>query len=188
MDIGIGKINRESGIVILNHRAQQQRPLALEPEFVPRQKPGVVEIEPLGPGADDANVTIIIEDRESIAVFQAPQRPLDEGALDFDIVLGQLYRRVRDIFYTARRRMRVITDVRSPRKVRCAAIQSVTGIPPLPPGARRFSISSGIYRLSPPGSRSARRLSTQFAPKPVDLTRGHGRHGNRGQSRSCRNM
>jgi hypothetical protein len=82
----------------LNHRAQQQRPFALEPEFVPGQKAGVVEIEPFGAGADDANVAIIIEDRESIAIFQGPQRPLDERPLDFDIVPGQLYRRVRNAF------------------------------------------------------------------------------------------
>ena len=29
MDIGVGKIDRECGIVVLNDRAQQQRPLAL---------------------------------------------------------------------------------------------------------------------------------------------------------------
>jgi hypothetical protein len=66
-------------------------------------------------------------------------------------VLGQLYRRVRDIFYTARRRLSVITDIRSPPKVRFAAVPPVAGIPLLSPAARRFWISSGIYRLSPPG-------------------------------------
>jgi hypothetical protein len=83
-------------------------------------------------------------------MFQAPQRPLDERPLDFDIVLGQLYCRVCDIFYTARRRLSVITDIRSPPKLRFAAVQPVAGIPLLSPGTRRFWISSGIYRLNPP--------------------------------------
>jgi len=83
-------------------------------------------------------------------MFQAPQRPLDERPLDFDIVLGQLYCRVRDIFYTARRRLSVITDIGSPPKLRFAAVQPVAGIPLLSPGTRRFWISSGIYRLNPP--------------------------------------
>jgi hypothetical protein len=129
MDVGIGKINRKSSIVVLNHGAQQQRPLAPEPEFVPGQKAGVVEIEPFGSGADDANVAIIIEDRESIAIFQGPQRSLDERALDFDIMPGQLYRRVRDAFYTSRPLMSVVADVRSPRKLRFAAIQPAAGSP-----------------------------------------------------------
>jgi hypothetical protein len=129
MDIGIGKINGESGIVVLNDRTQQQRPFALEPESVPRQKAGVVEIESFGSGADDANVAIIIEDRESIAMFQSPQRPLDKGALDFDIMPGQLYRRVRDMFYTACRRMRVITDVRSPRNALWGRSSRASGLP-----------------------------------------------------------
>ena len=38
MHIGIGKIDRESGIVVLNDRAQQQRPFALEPKSIPRQE------------------------------------------------------------------------------------------------------------------------------------------------------
>ena len=147
MDIGISKINGESGIVVLNHRTQQQRPFALEPEFVPGQKAGVVEIKPFGSGADDANVAIIIEDRESIAMFQGPQRPLDEGPLDFDIVLGQLDRRVRDIFYTARRRMRVITDVRSPRNALCRrrsrASRPATRLP------RRTPVLDFVWDLSP---------------------------------------
>ena len=63
-------------------------------------------------------------------MFQGPQRPLDEGPLDFDIVLGQLDRRVRDMFYTACRRMRVITDVHSPRKVRFATVDRVAMCPP----------------------------------------------------------
>ncbi|MDQ6702252.1 MAG: hypothetical protein M3Z96_03645 [Pseudomonadota bacterium] len=63
-------------------------------------------------------------------MFQGPQRPLDERPLDFDIVLGQLYRRVRDAFYTTRRRMSVVTDVRSPRKVRFAAVDRVAMRPP----------------------------------------------------------
>ncbi len=130
MDIGIGKINGESGIVVLNHRTQQQRPFALEPEFVPGQKAGVVEIKPLGSGADDSNVAIIIEDRESIAMFQRPQRPLDEGPLDFDIVLGQLDRRVRDTIHAARGRMSVVADVRSPRKVRFATVDRMAMRPP----------------------------------------------------------
>ena len=71
-------------------------------------------------------------------MFQAPQRPLDEGALDFDIVLGQLYRRVRDIFYTARRRMRVITDVRSPRKLRLPPYSPWRASRYRAPGTRRF--------------------------------------------------
>src|ERR1700730_4783895 len=113
MDIGIGKINRESGIVVLNHRTQQQRPVALGPEFVRSEKESVGEIEPFGSGADDANVAIIIEDRESIAIFQGPQRPLDERPLDFDIVLGQLYCRVRDTVHAAARaRTSVVADVR----------------------------------------------------------------------------
>src|ERR1700730_5314241 len=119
MDIGIGKINRESGIVVLNHRTQQQRPVALEPEFVPRQKASVVEIEPFGSGADDANVAIIIEDRESIAIFQGPQRPLDER-----------HCRVRDTFHAARACTSVVADVRSPRKLRFAAVDRVAMRPP----------------------------------------------------------
>jgi hypothetical protein len=63
-------------------------------------------------------------------MFQGPQCPLDEGPLDFDIVLGQLDRRVRDIFYTARRRMSVVTDLRSPRKPRFAAVDRVAMRPP----------------------------------------------------------
>jgi hypothetical protein len=62
-------------------------------------------------------------------MFQSPQRPLDEGAFDFDIVLGQLYRRVRDMFYTACRRMRVITDVRSPRNTLWGRCFRASGLP-----------------------------------------------------------
>ena len=180
MDIGIGKITGESGIVVLNHRTQQQRSFALEPEFVPGQKAGVVEIEPFGSGADDANVAIIVEDRESIAIFQGPQRPLDERPLDFDIVPGQLYRRVRDAFYTARRRMSVVADVRSPRKLRFAAIQPRGKAPALRvPGVRRFWMPLGFIA-------SARQVQDRRAAllrKPLpslwrDLARGHERHGN----------
>jgi hypothetical protein len=114
----------------LNHRTQQQWPFALEPEFVPGQKAGVVEIEPFGFGADDANVAVIIEDRESIAIFQGSQGSLDERSRDFDIVRGQLYRRVRDAFYAARRGMSVVVDLRSPRKLRLAARQRVASSPP----------------------------------------------------------
>jgi hypothetical protein len=63
---------------------------------------------------------------------------MDEGPLDFDIVFGQLYRCVRDIFCASRRRMSIVTDVRSPRKLRFAAVQSLAGIPPSSPGERRF--------------------------------------------------
>ena len=91
--------------------------MAPEPEFVPGQKACVVEIEPFGSGADDTNVAIIIEDRESIAIFQGSQRPLDERALDFDIMPRQLYRRVRDAIYTSRPLMSLVADVRSPRKL-----------------------------------------------------------------------
>ena len=114
MDIGIGKINRERGIVVLNDRAQQQRPLALETESIPRQKASVVEIKSFGSAADEANVAVIVKDRKSIAMFQATEPPLDERPLDLDIMLGQLYRRVHDAFYATHRLKRAANDVRSP--------------------------------------------------------------------------
>ena len=104
----------DSGIVVLNDRAQQQRPFALEPESIPRQKASVVEIKPFGSAADDPNVAIIVKDRKRIAMFQAPQPPLDERPLDFDIILREFYRRVHDALYATHRLKRVGNDVRSP--------------------------------------------------------------------------
>src|ERR1700720_2986240 len=103
MHIGISKVDRESGIVVLNDRAQQQRPFALETESIPRQKASVVEIKPFRAAADDPNVAVIVKDGKSIAMFQATEPPLDERPLDLDIMLGQLYRRVHDAFYATHR-------------------------------------------------------------------------------------
>src|ERR1700730_11352575 len=111
MHIGIGKIDRESGIIVLNDRAQQQRPFALEPKSIPRQKAGVVEIKSFSSAADDPNVAVIFKDRKRIAMFQAPQPPLDERTLDFDIMDRKLYRRVHDALY-ATHRLRVGNDFR----------------------------------------------------------------------------
>ena len=49
-------------------------------------------------------------------MFQAPEPPLDERPLDFDIMLGQLYRRVHDAFYATHRLKRFANDVRSPKE------------------------------------------------------------------------
>lgn len=114
MHIGIGKIDRESGIVVVNDRAQQQRPFALEPKSIPRQKARIVEIKPFGSAADDPNVAVIVKDRKRIAMFQASQPPLDERPLDFDIMLGELYRRVHDALCATHRLKRVGNDLSSP--------------------------------------------------------------------------
>jgi hypothetical protein len=98
----------------LNHRGQIQRPFALETEVIPGQKPGVIEIESLGSGAKDTDVAILVEDRESIAIFQTAQRSLDEGSRDFDIVLGQANRGVPDALCAALCLLCVVYDVRSP--------------------------------------------------------------------------
>ena len=90
MDIRVRQIDRECGIVILNDRAQQQRPLTFDAQSVPRQKAHIVEIKSLRTGTNDADVAILIENRKSIAMLQIAQPPLHERPFDLDIVLRQL--------------------------------------------------------------------------------------------------
>jgi hypothetical protein len=47
-------------------------------------------------------------------MFQASQPPLDERPLDFDIMLGELYRRVHDALCATHRLKRVGNDLSSP--------------------------------------------------------------------------
>ena len=63
----------------------------------------------------DANVAVIVENRESVLVFQTPQRTLNEGRLGFDIMLRQFYRRVHDVVDAALGLMHVASDVCAPR-------------------------------------------------------------------------
>src|ERR1019366_9193461 len=114
MNVRVGKINRERNIVVLNDRTQQQRPLALEAKRVPGHIAGIVEIEPFMPRAHDSDVAVLVENRESIAMFQATQRSLDQGPHNLDIVLGQVYQGVHAAFRAAQQLMRIACDVRSP--------------------------------------------------------------------------
>ena len=115
VNVGIGEIDRERRIVVLNVRAQEERPHPLEPEFVPGEETGVVEIDSFGARSADANVAVIVENRESVLVFQTPQRTLNEGRLGFDIMLRQFYRRVHDVVDAALGLMHVASDVCAPR-------------------------------------------------------------------------
>jgi hypothetical protein len=88
MHVGVGKVNRKRNIIVLNDRAHQRRPLALETEIVPGQKASAIEVESFRSRADDTDVALLVEHRESITIFQTAQRSLDEGSLGLDIVLG----------------------------------------------------------------------------------------------------
>ena len=69
---------------------------------VPRQKPRIVEVKSFWSRADDADIAILVENREGIAMFQTSEPPLDERSLDFDIVLGQLNLHVHGAFRSSR--------------------------------------------------------------------------------------
>src|ERR1700731_5453021 len=71
MNIGIRQIHGKCDIVVLNDRAQQQGPHSFKAKIIPGQKPGIVEVKSFGPRTDDANITILIDHSESIAMFQS---------------------------------------------------------------------------------------------------------------------
>jgi len=85
--IRIAEISTEHGIVILRHRAQQQRTRFLEQQLKLRQNARVPMIQALGIAHLAADVAALIEHCESIAMFQRARAPLLQVRADGNRVL-----------------------------------------------------------------------------------------------------
>ena len=68
--IRVREIGAKQLVVVLDPRAQQQRPPIVQPQAESREVPGPFVIQPLLAGAERADVAGQIEEREGVAVLQ----------------------------------------------------------------------------------------------------------------------
>ena len=87
LDVGVGEIDGESRLVLVDDRAQEERPLAVQPELQMRQVAGVAIEKPFRGVLDRADVAIAVEHGEGIAVLQVAERPLDQRRLRLDLMI-----------------------------------------------------------------------------------------------------
>lgn len=74
--IRVAEIRGEQGVVILSHRAQQQRPRLLEQQLELGQYARIPMVEPLGISRLSSDVAAVIHDDEGVAVFQGARAAL----------------------------------------------------------------------------------------------------------------
>src|SRR5688572_21487931 len=86
-DVGIGEVDGESRLVLVDYRAQEERPLAVQPELQMRQVAGVAIEKPLRGVLDRADVAVAVENGEGIAMLQIAERPLDQRRLRLDLMI-----------------------------------------------------------------------------------------------------
>ncbi len=101
VNVGIGEVDRQRDIVVLDNGAEQQRALSLDQEPPIRQVARVVEIEPFGRTAG-GDVAIFVEHGEGVAMLQNAQRALNQRGFGFDVVLRQFDDPVHDVIHAAR--------------------------------------------------------------------------------------
>lgn len=82
--VGIAEIRREYGVVVLRHRAQEERPRFLEQQLQLGEHAGVAVVEALGIARLAADVAPVIEYREGVAMLQGARAPLLQGCAHGD--------------------------------------------------------------------------------------------------------
>src|SRR5262245_30194195 len=75
VNIRICQVDCQQRVVIENGRAQQQRSLAIKPQFQARKKPRIAMIKAVWPAAGRNDISVLIEQREGIAVLESTQPP-----------------------------------------------------------------------------------------------------------------
>ena len=76
--VGIREVDVEQDVVLLDRRAEQQRPLPIEGQLEMGQKTGPFVIEAMRAGSQRMDVAVLIEQAERVAVLQ-----------HLDVVVGQ---------------------------------------------------------------------------------------------------
>src|SRR5262249_39230306 len=75
VDIRIGQIDAEDGIVVADTRAQQQGCRSLHAQLEIREKSGIAMEQPVRAPSTGANVAVAVEHDEGVAVLENPARP-----------------------------------------------------------------------------------------------------------------
>src|SRR5262249_5917497 len=68
VDIRVGEISTQGGIVVAHIASQQQRPFAVKPQLEQRQKARVVVKQSIGSTGGGTDVTVAVEDEETAAM------------------------------------------------------------------------------------------------------------------------
>src|SRR6185503_5702003 len=92
-DVRVRQISAEQLVVILDTRAQQQWPLAIQPEAKSRQVARSLVVEALLAGSEHADIAVQSEDRERVGVLQH-RRPLADargGCQDVELIVDLNY-------------------------------------------------------------------------------------------------
>ena len=83
--IGVREVDGEQGVVVLDRRAQDQRPLASELELEAREEAGVLVVEAELAEPHRGDVAEAIEHRERVAVLEHPRAVVDAGRAGEDV-------------------------------------------------------------------------------------------------------
>jgi hypothetical protein len=86
--IRIAQIGAEYGVVVLRHRAEQQRPRLFQEQFEVRQNARIAVIQPFGISRLAADIAAMIEHGEGVAVLQRASAALLERCAGRDVMLG----------------------------------------------------------------------------------------------------
>jgi hypothetical protein len=130
-EVGIAEIRREYRIIVLGHRAQQQRPPFLEQELKLRQHARIAVINPFRVAGLAADVAAVVDDREGVAVLERAGTPLLQGVADRNGILRgrRLVHRVRIGRGVGVRRACVRVHDRGPRKQESFACKFFIDVP-----------------------------------------------------------
>src|SRR5262245_171696 len=75
VDVGIGEVDREHGIVVTHVRAEQQELHAVEQKLETREKARVGMKDAVGSAGRGADVAVAVEHGEAVAMLQRSARP-----------------------------------------------------------------------------------------------------------------
>ena len=75
-EVGIGQIDGQQRIVVLDDRAEQQRPAVVDQQLQAGQEARVLVIEPLGAALAGHDVAVVVEHAEGVAVLEGARPPL----------------------------------------------------------------------------------------------------------------
>ena len=126
--VRVGEIDAEQGIVVLDGRAEEERPAAVQRELVARQEPGVFVEDALGCPLAGEDVAVVVEHGEGIAVLEGAGAPLQQrrGGRNVELHLGGIvrcfrWRRVRIVGCHGFFSSRMLVDMLQPERLPCDA-------------------------------------------------------------------